>query len=138
MTKKQISPLEQYANQGKFVKIKEVGDSVELIVKGDPHKLVPRPGNFKDQATGLPKLVIDYTFTDPETNEEKIFTNGSQTVAGQMCKMKDGDRIKIIKIERNGKAAYTVKRIGEKPADLEGEEEVSEPKNEEGLDKLPF
>ncbi|RPI82928.1 MAG: hypothetical protein EHM34_06135 [Nitrosopumilales archaeon] len=134
-----MTTFKDFATQGKYVRLADVGDSIILIVKVDPFTLEPKPGNFKDQKTKEPKLVIEYVFTDPETEQEKIFTNGSQAFAQQMAKTKVGDTVKIIKIERNGKPAYTVRKVSEGDGvsldEIKLEDEGSEPIDPK---KIPF
>lgn len=121
--------FKDFATQGKYIKLVDVGDSVNVKVKVDPFTLEPREGSFKDPVTKEPRLVVDYVFEDPKTGEEKIFTNGSQAFAQQMAKMKVGDLVRIVKIERNGKATYTVKAVSK--SKVEEVEEAEEGVNEE-------
>lgn len=113
--------FEEFAREGKFVKLDFIGDSIDLIVKKDPFTLKPIKSKFKTDA-GEAKIVFEYVFEDPITKEEKIWTNGSQSVARQMAKTKVGDPVRIIKVERNGKAAYAVRSLSPKT--------VSETENE--------
>ena len=107
--------FKEFASQGKFVRLQEIGDSIELLVKKDPNTLVPREGKYKDLQTGELKLVLDYVFETPDTKQEKVFTNGSQSFAQQMAKLKVGDLVKIIKVEKDGKGVYAVRRTAPSP-----------------------
>ena len=93
---------------GKYVKLQQTGDFIDLKVKVDPFTIEPVPGKFKTDA-GEMKYVMNYVFEYPETGNEKIWTNGSNIVASQMAKVKVGDLVRIIRLEKAGKASYAVR-----------------------------
>jgi hypothetical protein len=97
-------------NNGKFLKLEEIGDTTDIEVAKDPFTLKPRVSNFKDQE-GNPKIVFDYIFKDLKTGKELTFTNGNPSFARLMAKTVVGDKIRLIKIEKNGRPTYTLRRL---------------------------
>lgn len=124
--------FKEFASAGQYIKLDDIGDSVTVLVAKDPFTLKPRESQFKD-VNGDPKVVFDYVFTDPVTKKEKIFSNGSQSFARAMAKLLVGDTVKIIKIEKNSKPAYTVKKV-----DSTGKSIIDDDPEEINTEEIPF
>ncbi|MCP3684598.1 MAG: hypothetical protein GY861_18175 [bacterium] len=120
-----MSTFKSFIESGDYIKLVDIGDSVEVTVAVDPFTLKPRAGTFIDQVTKQPKMVFDYSFKD-SSGKIKTFSNGSQSFARSMAKLAVGDKAKIVKVEKNGKAAYAIRPLKDTGEDVESPEEEIE------------
>jgi len=117
-----MDTFKDFIESGNYIKLDQIGDSIDVIIAKDPFSLKPRAGNFIDQTTKQPRLVFDYVLKDMKGNE-KIFTNGSQSFARSMARLTVGDKARIVKIEKNGKGVYTIRKLNESGKTVEPEDD---------------
>lgn len=123
--------FKDFLKGGKFVRLQS-GESVTLKLACDPYNLRSRPSQFNKD-----KEVIEYLFEDPETGEEKVFTNGSAKVASVIAEAQEGDLIRLKKIETDGgQTKYVAKVVGatEKSSDDDDEEKPRKAPKGSGLE----
>jgi len=125
-----MDTFKDFIESGNYIKLDQIGDSIDVIVAKDPFTLKPRAGNFIDQTTKQPRLVFDYVLKDMKGNE-KIFTNGSQSFARSMARLVVGDKARIIKVEKNGKGVYVIRKLEESGKIVDEPEDDSIPVIEE-------
>ena len=117
-----MDSFKDFIESGNYIKLDQIGDSIDVIIAKDPFSLKPRAGNFIDQTTKQPRLVFDYVFKDMKGNE-KIFTNGSQSFARSMARLVVGDKARIIKVEKKGRGVYTIRKLNESDKTVEPEDD---------------
>lgn len=111
--------FKDFMKAGKYVKM-EVGDSKIFVLDCDPFTLESKVNRFGSES-------VEVRLIDPETDEKKIFNVKSASVANQLSKFEEGDKIKISKVESDdGKGRWKISTPGKKNADEDTEEEEEE------------
>lgn len=111
--------FKDFMKAGKFVKM-EVGDSKIFILDCDPFSLESRVNRFGQEA-------VEVRLIDPEDDSKKIFNVKSASVANQLAKFEEGDKIKISKVDSDdGKGRWKISTPGKKSSDVEDEDEEEE------------
>ena len=114
----------KFIKGGKFLGLKEIGDSIVVKLACDPYDLEPKESKFK---AGV--QVFDFVFEDPESGEQKILTNGNMRFAQEIAKYEEGDLVKICLIEaKNGQKAYAARPPKGKVKEDEDDEDEEEPR----------